>query len=144
MSRQEQVAQERRRRLDGTLDASANAKLAIPDDVKARLQAEGKTPRWINDEGNRIHNLSVKDDYDKVDGVEPEPVGTDKFGNPIKAHLYAKRTEFIEEDAQKRDLARREKEAGMMRGEVPTANPTPAPMYAARGNTLGRGSQTIE
>ena len=74
MTRQQQVAQERRRRSSGTLDASANAKLAIPDEVKARLQAEGLTPRWINDEGNRIHNLSVKDDYDKVDGVEPVPV----------------------------------------------------------------------
>lgn len=143
MSRQEEVAKERRRRNDGTLDAANNSKLAIPDEVKARLKAEGLTPRWINDEGNRIHNLSVKDDYDKVDGVDPVPAGTDKFGKPILAHLYAKRTDYIAEDASKRDLARKEKEAGMMRGEVPGTQ-SPDNMYAARGNSLGRGSQTIE
>lgn len=146
--------QQRRRRHDGSIDANQNKRLAIPEEIEARLQAEGLTPRWVNDEGNRIHNLTTKDDYDKVDGVKPVRVGTDKeSGKPILAHLLAKKTEFIDEDKARADNRRREVEAGMLRGKVPTGQGgesapvqalAGATAYVPSGNSIGRGNRIIE
>lgn len=117
--RKDEVRQERRRRNDANIDGSQRLKLAIPPDVAARLKAEGRTPRWVNDEGNRIVQLTKYDDYDPVDGVEPVYVGTTKDGKPIKAHLHSKPTDFIREDAQAKDKPRREMEQALLRGRVP-------------------------
>lgn len=116
-SRQVEERQERRRRRDDTIDGSQSLKLAIPPEVEARLKAEGRTPRWINDDGNRMHNLTVRDDYDKVEGVAPVPVGT-KDGKPIMAHLCSKPTAFIEEDRAKAEKRRKETERALLRGKV--------------------------
>ncbi len=142
--------QQRRRRTDGTLDATQNKKLAIPEEIEARLKAEGLTPRWANDEGNRIHNLTVKDDYERVEGVKPVPVGMSQDGKPIMAHLLAKRNDFIAEDREAADKRRRDTEDAMMRAHVPQggnpSNPA-APsqaVYAAKGNSIGRENRIIE
>lgn len=111
--------QERRRRNDTTIDGARRLKLAIPDDVAARLEAEGRVPRWINDEGNRLVNLTQYDDYDRVDGVAPVPVGTTKEGKPIMSYLHSKPKAFIDEDRAKADRPRREMEAALLRGKVP-------------------------
>src|SRR5690349_10941725 len=112
--------QQRRRRHDGSLDATQNKRLAIPEEIEAELKAKGLTPRWVNDEGNRLHNLTVRDDYEKVDGVKPVRVGTDpKTGKPIMAHLCAKRSDFIAEDQAHADKRRREMERAMVKGKVP-------------------------
>ncbi len=147
----EEVATERRRRDESTL--GIRVKLAIPEDVQARLKAEGRTVRWANDEGNRIADLTVRDDYDKVAGVEPVPIGTTKEGKPIMAHLLSKPTAFIAEDREKADKRRRDMEAGMLKGHVPGADgaqATPvqgqmgAQTYVARETKIGRGNQIIE
>jgi hypothetical protein len=118
--RKDEVAQERRRRSDVTIDGGQRLKLAVPPEIEARLKAEGRTLRWINDEGNRMHNLTRLDDYDKVAGVPPVVVGTTKEGKPIKAHLCSKPTAFIEEDKAKMDEPRREIERALLRGKNPT------------------------
>src|SRR5678815_4264344 len=97
-SRAEAEAQRRRRRTDGEDPLATSLKLAIPPEVEARLKAEGRVPRWVNDERNRMHRFTVKDDYDKVEGVEPVPVGVAEDGKPILAHLLSKPAEFVEED----------------------------------------------
>lgn len=117
--RKDEVRQERRRRSDTTIDGSQRLKLAVPPEIEARLRAEGRTPRWINDEGNRMHQLTRLDDYDKVEGVDPVPVGTTKEGKPIIAHLCSKPTAFIEEDRAKMDQPRQETERALLRGAVP-------------------------
>jgi hypothetical protein len=117
--RQTEERTERRRRSDTNIDGGQRLKLAIPPEVGARLKAEGRTPRWINDEGNRVHNLTRLDDYDKVAGVGPVHVGTGKDGKPIKAHLYSKPAAFIHEDEAKRDERRRETERALLRGKNP-------------------------
>lgn len=117
--RQTEVRQERRRRSDTTIDGGQRLKLSIPPEVEARLKAEGRTPRWVNDDGNRMHNLTVLDDYDKVEGVDPRVVGTSKDGKPILAHLCSKPTAFIEEDKVKMDEPRREMERALLRGKIP-------------------------
>lgn len=117
--RSEEVRQDRRRRGDNTIDGGRRLKLAIPSEVEKRLKAEGRTPRWISDEGNRLVNLTKHDDYDPVPGVEPVHVGWDKETNrPIKAILHSKPTAFIREDQEKRDVRRREVEKSFLRGKV--------------------------
>ena len=146
--RREQVATERRRRGDSEMRAAA--RLPIPDEVAKRLKAQGLVPRWVNDQGNRIHQLTVLDDYDPVEGVEPVPVSTAADGTPIKAHLMAKPKEFIEEDRSKAEARRAEVEAGLLRGEVPaTANTNQRPaeageVYVDRASHIGRGNQILE
>lgn len=152
--RKTEERQERRRRHDGNIDASQNKRLAIPEEIEARLKTEGLTPRWVNDEGNRIHNLTTRDDYDKVDGVKPVRVGTNKdTGKPILAHLYAKRTEFIDEDRAKADVGRREAERAMLRGKVPNSpGGASAPVlgqmgaetYVDSASTIGRENRIID
>jgi hypothetical protein len=119
VDRQTEERTERRRRSDVTIDGGQRLKLAIPPEVAERLKAEGRTPRWVNDEGNRMHNLTRLDDYDKVAGVDPVPVGTTKEGKPIKAHLCSKKTAYIEIDKAKLDERRKETERAMLRGKVP-------------------------
>lgn len=149
--RQIEVASQRRRRDDANFQASQ--KLAIPEEVKARLEAEGRSPRWVNDEGNRMHQLTKLDDYDKVEGVDPVPVGTDKSGKPVMAHLLAKPTSFIAEDQAKKEERRTAVERAMVKGHVPTApGAEPAPVSGAMGATtyvdkatsIGRGNQILE
>ncbi len=129
---------ERRRRNDSTIDGSRRLKLAIPDDVAKRLEAEGKEPRWVNDDN--IHERTVNDDYDRVDGVEARVVGRTKEGVPIKAHLHAKRKDFIADDRAKAEAARRETETALTRGKNPT-DPIAGDdsFYADAANSIGRG-----
>ena len=149
--RTEAVAQERRRR-DDTLVNQAQ-RLPIPPEVTKRLQAEGRTPRWTNDEGNRIHQLTKLDDYDIVPDVSPVPVGTDKSGQPIMAHLLSKPTAFIEEDRAKAEDRRKSVERGLVRGQVPNApGQEAAPVRGAGGaeiyvdtaTSIGRGNQLLD
>jgi hypothetical protein len=113
------------------------------------LKAEGKSARWANDEGNRMHQLMELDDYDKVEGVAPVLVGTAPDGTPIKAHLLAKPVDFINEDKAKAENRRRETETALVRGQVPGAGPNQrpsenGPTYADAANQIGRGNTVLE
>ena len=140
--RKTEEAAQRRRRNDTTIDGSQRLKLAIPPEVEQRLKDEHRTPRWINDEGNRMHNLTQLDDYDRVDGVEPRVVGTTKDGQPIKAYLCSKPTAFIEEDRKKADAPRVEFEKALERGKNPD-DPIAgnASFYADPANSISRGDR---
>lgn len=137
----EETAQ-RRRRDDTTLDGAQRLKLAIPEDVTKRLQDEGRVPRWVNDEGNRMHNLTKLDDYDRVDGVPARVVGTTKEGKPIKAYLCSKPKAFIEEDRAKADAPRVEFEKALVRGKNPN-DPIAGDdsFYADPANSIHRGGR---
>lgn len=138
-SRQTEERAERRRRRDDTLDGGQRLKLSIPLDIATRLKAEGRTPRWVNDEGNRMHSLTRMDDYDKVAGVAPVVVGTTKEGKPIKAHLCSKPAAFLAEDEAKREAGRREQESALVRGEVPN---DPNSFYVADGTKIQHGGRS--
>lgn len=142
-ARHDEVRQERRRRSDTTIDGGQRLNLAIPPEVEARLKADGRTPRWINDEGNRMYNLTKRDDYDKVAGVPPVPVISARDGKPIKAHLCSKPTAFIEEDKAKMDAPRREMERALMRGKNPN-DPTAGSesFYADPANRIQHGDRS--
>lgn len=146
--------QRRRRRGDATL--SADRKLPIPPEVQARLDREGLQPRWVNDEGNRVYRLTVQDDYDKVDGVEPVPVGTNKDGSPILAHLLAKRKDFVAEDRANAEKRRMQVQEALFRKPDAAAdvaagtnpdNPTIRPVsssFVAEGSKISRGNQVLD
>ncbi|RYG90117.1 MAG: hypothetical protein EON59_00625 [Alphaproteobacteria bacterium] len=109
-----QTERTQRRRRNGTANTAA---LDVTDDIKAKLAAEGKEGRWINDIGNRMHDKTVNDDWDKVSGVEPRVVGMDKrTGEQIKAYFCAKPTEFLEEDRKARLTKISEQEQAIVRG----------------------------
>jgi hypothetical protein len=143
-TRQEEVRTERRRRNDASLDGRQALKLAIPKAVEEQLTAQGRTPRWVNDVGSRMHDLTVNDDWDKVEGVEPRDVVIDrKTGTTTKAYLLSKRSDFIAEDRKVKDANRRHQEDGMLKGVIPGATPAPN-TYADKSNNFGRGNQIIE
>lgn len=144
-ARQNEVRQERRRRDDATLDGGQARKLAIPPDVEAKLAAQGRTGRWVNDVGSRIEDLTVRDDWDKVEGVAPRSVVIDvKKGETAQAILLSKPNAFIAEDRAKREAKRREREQAMLKGQVPGAEPLPnETFYADKANKIERGNQII-
>jgi hypothetical protein len=144
--RASEVAAQRRRRDD--LSGAPRLKLEIPEKVRTRLAAEGRAPRWINDTGNRIADLTTRDDYDKVEGVDPVKVGTDGDGKPIFAHLYSKPNEFVEEDRAKADERRRNVEASRFGGDKNPAQPAAGQMgaetYVDPATKIGRRNQVLE
>lgn len=148
--RASQVATERRRRVDG--EGGKRLHLAIPDEVREKLAAEGRTARWVNDTRGRVADLTIRDDYDPVGGVEPVKVDTDDEGKPVYARLFSKRNDFIEEDRRNAETKRKETEAGMLRGKtpVPGAEAQPlqgqmgAPMYVDQDSKIGRANQVLE
>lgn len=132
-ARQDEVAQQRRRRQPGTLDRMDQLKLAVPD--KAKEAHPNSTFRWVNDTPGRMHNLTVKDDWDVVKDVEPLAVGTDQAGQPIYARLCAKPLEFWEEDQRAKAKAVREQQNELIRkGDEKTA--ADAATYVKPGNSI--------
>jgi hypothetical protein len=147
--RAEETAQRRRRRSDEGLAPAR--KLEIPPDVAKRLEAEGRNPRWVNDEGNRMYRLTQLDDYDKVEGVEPVPVGVAPDGKPILAHLLSKPIEFIAEDRAKAEQRRAATEealfthpdAAEQAGKGRNPNPATAERYLDKSTNVRRGGNQI-
>lgn len=141
--RANEVAAERRRRGDETLGASK--RLPIPAQVQAWAKANGMTLRWANDDRNRIHQLTKQDDYDPVpQGVTPVPVGTDEQGNPVKAHLLAKRTDFIQEDRAKAESLRAATEKRLVEAPSEENQSSRRADYVDKSSSIGRGNQVLE
>lgn len=128
---------QQRRRRTGSMSAMDDLKLAIPDEVRAKYPDH--TFRWLNDTGNRIHNKTVRDDWDKCEGIDPVPVGTDAQGKPILAYLCCKLLKFYEEDQRAALAVRKQQEQSLMRA-IPKGD-TAAPVeqetsYVPEGNSI--------
>lgn len=139
MTRQEEVAQERRRRQPGTLDRMSQMKLNVPDKVRDKYPDDEF--RFINDTGNRIHDKTVNDDWTKVDeNLSPKvPVGTDGFGKPIYAYLCRKPREYVQADAKALVDATVEQERGIMRGQQQPSETPLEGAYVPSGNSVTTG-----
>lgn len=131
VSRTAATLADRRRRKTENIDRIGEDKLGVPSqwyDEGGVLDRTKWQARWINDSGNRIHNLTVSDDYDIVkvetEGSKEEairrPVGQKETGEPLYAYLCRKPLEFWQED-QKAKIA-------VIDGEEKAllSNPTPA------------------
>lgn len=128
---------QRRRRDVGTLDRMQTLRLAVPQSVKD--SNPDRDFRWFNDTGNRIHNKTVMDDWDKVPGVDPIVVGTTADGHPLKAFLCMKPMEFVREDEKAKMQELKEMEAGLVRGKSDESDLKDR-AYADEGNLIGRVS----
>ena len=148
------AAETQRRRRRGDENLTASRKMPIPPEVQEWADREGMHLRWVNDESDRIRRLTNYDDYDPVEGVEPVPVVTDrKAGTVVKAHLLAKRRDFVEEDRAKAEERRKGTEDSLFRDpnaaasaganpENPTVQTAPG-TYIAEGTSIGRRNQVL-
>lgn len=142
--RAEAVQTERRRRRDDTLDRVHGLKLALPKECLADTEYDY---RWINDEGARISDLTVHDDWNfvTINGVETAQehatrrvVGTKRDGSQMDAYLVRKRKEWVQEDRRAKSAVIAEDERAALAG--PAANsPANATQYVATGS-IKRGA----
>jgi hypothetical protein len=130
-ARGERIATERRRRDPATIGAR-RSKLA----VSAPLDHDNYVYRWVNDEGTRLHDMTVLDDWDRVTdrdgtvktdgaGMGAEvamPVGMGGAGASVKAVLLRKPRHLHEHDEAAKQRAIDEKERGIKQGATPGAD----------------------
>jgi hypothetical protein len=138
-SRAEETQSQRRRRQPGTLDRMDEMTLAIPDDVKAANP--DSVFRWVVDKPKRIHSLTVRDDWDKVEGVAPIPDHADKSGAQVNLVLVKKRQEFWDEDQRSKHAALKDQEKAMLSATKsdPQDDRPEAVSYVPEGNRINSG-----
>jgi len=132
-----ETRRERRRRDDGDLDGTGRMKLAIPHEVQERLRAEGKTSRWILDDGNRLMATHAND-WDKTPGVAAVPAGE----GDLKLVLHEKYADWWESDQRKKTVRLDEMDKAIERGEISGDGSNVATeqnQRLARHNRISRG-----
>jgi hypothetical protein len=102
----------RRRRDDGDLDRMGRMALAIPPEVRERLEREGKTFRWVRDATGRQAAMHA-DDWDVTPGVEGVPESRDGEGKLV---LMEKYRDWYEDDQRKKAGALDATEEAVKRG----------------------------
>lgn len=142
-SRADETRRERRRRDDGDLDRGARLNLAIPAEIREQAKREGKTLRWINDDGNRMHQMTEQDDWDVVESplVKPVAVGTSKDGQPVMARLCSKYQDWYDQDQRDKARILDERERAVERGAKvdPDDRRQEETSYVPKGNRISRG-----
>lgn len=130
MSRAEAISQERRRRNTNAL-AGHRQRLAIREELDPDF-----TYRWVNDDGTRMHDLTVNDDWEIVENrsgtMKPDgtgmgaevavPVGRGENGRPLRAVLLRKRKDWYDDDERAKQRRIDDVEAGLKVGAVPGAD----------------------
>jgi len=126
MARSEQIKTERRRR---TSNLSGRRRRLPLDETK--LDRVNFAYRWANDDGMRIHDLTVNDDWEVVtdrgtmDGVGAETslqVGVGTNGNLNRAVLLRKPRHLYDDDRKAAQRRIDDTEKGLVAGEVPGAD----------------------
>lgn len=141
--RANEVRQERRRRRAGDLDAGMVLRLDLPPGLEEKYPNDEF--RWVNDEGNRVHVLTTKDDYDIVPEVEGRPVGTTVDGKPINAVLLRKPKEFAEADRrEKLDRINRQEKAVLTSVDPESAWKNPDAAISRAGNLHALSENKIQ
>lgn len=128
--RGEQIQQERRRRTSN-LSGRRN-RMGIDE---SNLDRENFAYRFVNDEGTRIHDLTVNDDWEvvqdrdgttKIDGANVGSevaiqAGASKTSANVKAVLLRKRKDWYEDDKRSEQRHIDDIEASLKSGAVPGA-----------------------
>lgn len=126
MSRAEQIKTERRRRNSDGLSGKRR-RLSVNE---AALDREKYAYRWVNDEGTRIHSLTVQDDWevvtDRGGDVRPDGSGVGAeaavpVGGGTRAVLLRKPKALYDEDAKVAQRRIDETESGLRQGVTPGA-----------------------
>lgn len=115
-------ADRRQRRYSGEQTEVEGLNLPIPDWVKEKFPSSEYELRWFVNTPDRMHNAH-KRDWDPVEGVDPVPGAVDKNGTPREHVLSVKFKDWCEQDRDRREVARKEIEGQMRRGEgVPSVD----------------------
>lgn len=125
MARAEQINTERRRRNSDALGGIRN-RLSVDE---SQLDREKYQYRWINDQGSRVHDLTVKDDWEIVpdrdgqlnntasEGAQASVnAGTAQNGGPVRAILVRKLKSYYNDDYAAAQRRIDETEAAMKSG----------------------------
>lgn len=138
-TRQDENQAQRRRRQPGTIDRMDELTLAIPENVSS--ENPDHTFRWALDNPKRIHGLTVKDDWDVVEGVAPIADHVGKTGQQVNLVLLKKRKEFWEEDQRAKAAILKEQERAMMSAKAndPNDDRPEAVSYVPEGNRINTG-----
>lgn len=144
MARADTISQERRRR---NTDALGGRRQRLA--TRADLDGEKFAYRWVNDDGNRLHDLTVSDDWevvsDRAGEVKPDgtgvgsevatPVGTGENGRPVRAVLLRKKKDWYDEDERAKQRRIDETEVGLKAGAAPGAT-TDDKTYVPKGGIV--------
>jgi hypothetical protein len=82
-----ETRRERRRRNDGDIDRMASLALAIPPEVKARWDREGKVGRWFLDRPGRVAEAR-DDDWDNVPDMPHVAAGQEDENKLVLMEKY--------------------------------------------------------
>lgn len=136
----------RERRFRGDTSETADLKLSVP----THLKKPGHTYRWVNDTlGGRIAAMHAKDwdvvSSDAIPGQgEGSPVARNVEGStPLRAVLMEKPEDWYLEDRARKEAPRKEMEATMMRGALPSKDglqPNESYVPAGHVNRIERGA----
>lgn len=141
--RAEAIKTERRRRSADTLDRIHGLKLALPSWAR---DDKIHTYRWINDVNQRVHDLTVDDDWDMAVPPGAESSDEDKMrrvvetrdGVPVYAYLVRKRKDWYEQDKREASARNIEREDALLK-QPETDNPRAAKhMYVTPGSSIKR------
>lgn len=86
--RSQETRRERRRRDDGDLDRTARMKLAIPKEIQAQADREGKVLRWVRDDPGRMQQM-ISEDWDKVPNIDSVAASRTDDGQMVLMSKYA-------------------------------------------------------
>jgi hypothetical protein len=137
---------QRRRRREG-LGADRNLKLHVPEGLKDK----NFVYRWVNDQPGRVRQLTVEDDWDVVQGMDPDPTKTTAEGTVVKrtvdkgsgheAVLLRKPREFYEDDKAQEQKLLDARDETMRKGALNTPDGLTGPeSYVPGGrNQIARG-----
>lgn len=144
-ARTEAIQAERRRRRDDTVDRTHQAKLAIPAEFR-----DDKTHsyRWINDVNDRVHDLTVRDDWDVCRLSRPGVTAEDEVrrvvdrrdGHPVYAYLVRKPIEYYEADKRRNADAVATRERALIAAPATDTPQAASTMYVGSGSSVKRGT----
>jgi hypothetical protein len=141
-TRADQEKTERRRQRGNTV--LPGLKLSVREEL---LDRKNFTYRWINDNGGRIEDLTVADDYDLVRDPKKEIkddngnegalvskiVGTTENNQPIRAFLARKPKQFYDADHKEKMAALDRQMADIKRGRPQEAQQLGTNSYVPQG-----------
>lgn len=127
MTREQQIKKERRRR-DGQALSGKRRKLTVNEDM---LDRENFEYRFANDTNDRLHQLTVQDDWDVVtdrsgdtkdDATGMGSAITMRAGGGVETVLLRKPKTFFNDDYEASQARIDETEAALKRGAVPNGD----------------------
>ncbi|MEM7283309.1 MAG: hypothetical protein AAF438_16960 [Pseudomonadota bacterium] len=118
MGRSEEIKTERRRRRSDSITGRTK-RLSVDE---SQLDRENYEYRFINDQKNRVHSMTVLDDWDVVDSKDARLVGEGERGETIRALLVRKPKQYHKDDQAAKQRQIDEQEKAIKEGNTPSGS----------------------